>query len=268
MINDSTHKPLAILQMIPTPIVGFSLIGAAILFLKPDWGSGLYVELQHPIADALLIAGLLTVIVDPFLKARLFREVSSGTFQYLLGFAQPPEIQDAMRRLAFETKLYARDLRLRYRIEREDERSVRTFSAPRTLKTRHQKYSNTNPSWLSKRLRSPQSITFWSSERTAPRLIPIISGQTTRTLESWCSVLVRECSIQVNRSPWNSVFCRAARSLFSRQYFGRRTIGVTVSADGPGFDVSSDFPEGQAWQTKRLFLVGEKLTLRWKPKAS
>ncbi len=40
-----------------------------------------------------------------------------------------------------------------------------------------------------------------------------------------------------------------------------------VSVDAPGFTVSSDFGKDQtgSWQTPRLFLIGDKITLRWKP---
>ena len=129
IMGHKKHEPLAVFQNVPTPAVGVFLLAAGTLAsLKPEWFYWLKPELLRSLSDALLVAGILTLLVDPFIKGRLYKEVSAGTFQYLLGFAQPPEIQDAMRKLAFETKVYARDLRMNCTITREDEQSVRLLT--------------------------------------------------------------------------------------------------------------------------------------------
>jgi hypothetical protein len=87
------HKPLAIFQNVPTWAVGILLLAAAaITLLEPEWFYWLKPEPLRSISDALLVAGILTLLVDPFITGRLYKEVSAGTLQYLLGFAQPPTI--------------------------------------------------------------------------------------------------------------------------------------------------------------------------------
>jgi hypothetical protein len=127
MVGKEEFKPPHLLfQWVSPRVLGVILLVVGLLLLfKPELFPWLAPEQQRSFTDALLVASLLTLVVDPFIKGRLYREVSAGAFQYLLGFVQPPEIQDALWKLAFETKVYARDLRLDCCIEREDERNVR-----------------------------------------------------------------------------------------------------------------------------------------------
>ena len=121
------HKPLWVFQHIPIVLVGAALIwfGFKVAEAPPALKRLVDDEPLRSIADALLVAGILTVVVDPFIKGHLYREVATGTFEYLLGFAQPREIQEAMRKLAFETTVYARNLKMNYVIERLNQHSVR-----------------------------------------------------------------------------------------------------------------------------------------------
>jgi hypothetical protein len=48
--------------------------------------------------------------------------------------------------------------------------------------------------------------------------------------------------------------------------FGTRTIDVTVTVDAPGFEISTDSEkDGPVWEFKRLFMIGDHLTMRWRP---
>jgi hypothetical protein len=40
----------------------------------------------HGLGEALIIAGVLTFVVDPFLKRRLLKEAAQGIFEHLIGF--------------------------------------------------------------------------------------------------------------------------------------------------------------------------------------
>lgn len=55
---------------------------------------------------ALLIAGVVTVAVDPFLKRRLLREASADIFHHLLGFDLPEEIRETLRDFLLNNRSY------------------------------------------------------------------------------------------------------------------------------------------------------------------
>lgn len=56
-------------------------------------------------ADALLIAGILTLGVDPLLKRDLLRDAAQGIFFHVFGFDQHPQVKDKLREIVYDTKL-------------------------------------------------------------------------------------------------------------------------------------------------------------------
>lgn len=65
------------------------------------------------LAEAFIIAGLLALIVDPYLKRDLLQEASRGIFVHLLGFEHRPEVKDKIKEIVFETKLLRKTADLR-----------------------------------------------------------------------------------------------------------------------------------------------------------
>ena len=267
IMGHKEYEPLAVFQNVPTPAVGVFLLAAGTLAsLKPEWFYWLKPELLRSLSDALLVAGILTLLVDPFIKGRLYKEVSAGTFQYLLGFTQPPEIQDAMRRLAFETKVYARDLRMNCTITREDERSVRL----RILS--------------SVRIENPTAQTaeyepflaFEEAEKPSVDHITIGSKDETRAFPANLKPEVGKPEMLVQHTdriilgPKESITVEHQYSMvlpeafFQVHYFGTRTIGVTLFVVAPGFDVCTDLD----WERPTLYMIGDHVTIRWKPSGS
>src|SRR6266853_16278 len=57
------------------------------------------------IAEALIVAGALALVVDPLIKSELLREASRGIFIHLLGFEHHPQVKDKLKDIVFETKL-------------------------------------------------------------------------------------------------------------------------------------------------------------------
>jgi hypothetical protein len=259
-------KPSTIFQNTPTWLVGLLLLGAGAALLKPGWLGWLAPEPRRPISDALLVAGLLTLLVDPFIKGRLYKEVSAGTFQYLLGFAQPPEIQEAMRKLAFETKGYARDLRMNYTITREDENSVR-LRVRSTVRVE-------NPT--AQDAEYEPFLAFEEAER--PEVEHIVAAfmdgsrrcfpGNLKPEEGKPEVLTHHTDRMI-LGPRESITVEYRYSLilpeafFHHHYFGTRTIGVTVFVDAPGLDQSTDLDR----EHRALYMIGDHITVRWKPSA-
>jgi len=269
MANGQEHRPFQFFQRVPTFLVGFCLLaaGGAVLF-RPNWFDWLTPEQRQSVSDAFLVAGLLTLLVDPFIKGRLYKEVSAGTFQYLLGFAQPPQIQEALRKLAFETKVYAHDLRMDCKIEREDQSHAR-------LRIR-----------FSVRIENPTSelveheplLAFEEAERASVEGITITMNNETRVfpgnLKPDANHILTHRTDRIILDPRGSMFVQYSYSLvlpnnfFHTHNFGTRTIDVTLSVAAPGFEVSSDLGgTSPMWQHQGLYMIGDHFTIRWKPAA-
>ncbi len=97
-------------EQIPTWCLSISLglLGGYLLWRFPE------PYFRHSLGEACLIAAILGVIVDPFLKARLLKEASKGIFHFLLGFDQPGEIQDRLSKIVRETTLFRRNFSLKF----------------------------------------------------------------------------------------------------------------------------------------------------------
>jgi hypothetical protein len=57
---------------------------------------------------ALMIAGILTTTVDPFMKRRARREATRDIFHHMLGFSLPEVIRERLQKLVETTKIYRR----------------------------------------------------------------------------------------------------------------------------------------------------------------
>ncbi len=80
-------------------------MGGIVLWKLPE------AHFTRALGDALLIAGILTVGVDYFVKRDLTREAAQNIFHHILGFDQPPEIRDRLKVIVHDTKLYRRNFR-------------------------------------------------------------------------------------------------------------------------------------------------------------
>jgi hypothetical protein len=95
-------------------VLRWGLVLAGIILL-----GGPHSTLLTPIGEALLIAGLLALIVDPVVKRHLLKEASKGIFHYMVGFDQRPEIRERLKTIVFNTKLYREGYEIKCRIERQ-----------------------------------------------------------------------------------------------------------------------------------------------------
>ena len=122
MSDPRSHWFLRLAEARPSWQIGTvpSLLGALLLWLgHGPWLRTHYASLPEIISalgEALLSAGVLTLLVDPFLKARLLREASRSTFEHMIGFDNEPQLRERIRNIAFETKLYRRDYKLTCKI--------------------------------------------------------------------------------------------------------------------------------------------------------
>jgi hypothetical protein len=91
------------------------VITALGIFLVHSPVRGLDFEFSKAVGHALIVAAVLGVTVDVYVKKRLVKEVAHDTFKYLVGFRLPEELQDKIQEVA-ETKLIRRDWHFHYAI--------------------------------------------------------------------------------------------------------------------------------------------------------
>src|SRR3989454_3396379 len=74
------------------------------------------VEYARPLGDALIIAALLALFVDRFVKERLIQEIVSNTWQYVTGHPVPTELSQYVHD-AMEPRIIRRNLFTKYDFE-------------------------------------------------------------------------------------------------------------------------------------------------------
>src|SRR6266496_926537 len=194
-------------------------------------------EGSSALGEALVIAAILALFVDPFLKDHLLREASKNIFEHLLGFDQEPEIRQKLKEVAFQTTLYRRNFRIEYRLEPlgNDRVSFHINNEchvinPTPSKRPYQAQWTFNPA------ESP-------GECQASFVMDDGSISDPKTYD--CSTLPNG-HLQANadsvdippldakgRRYFSSISCQAPRDWFHVFYFGLPTIDVTVVANAP-----------------------------------
>lgn len=91
--------------------VSVLVLGVALIVVRPQEGA------RRSLGDALIIAAVLAITVDKYLKRRLVRELAHNVFHFLIGYDLPPEARDRIREIVTKSTLIRRDSELNYRIE-------------------------------------------------------------------------------------------------------------------------------------------------------
>jgi len=96
-------------------LLAFALVGGGVAYLR--WGD----EKWKSAADAVIIAGLLAVTVDRYVKLRLRDDISRDVFFAALGIHLPDELKDEILAIG-DCKLVRRNMSVYYRLKgsRED----------------------------------------------------------------------------------------------------------------------------------------------------
>ena len=94
-------------------MAALSLVAAALVFMWRFPSNHLLIT----VSEAVLIAGILALVVDPILKRDLLTEASRGIFIHLLGFEHHPQVKDKLKEMIFETKLLRSHLQMVLTVE-------------------------------------------------------------------------------------------------------------------------------------------------------
>lgn len=99
-----------------TWMAALALIAAASIL---TWRLGEF-HLISALADALFVAGLLTLLVEPLFRREFLAEASRGIFIHLLGFEHRPEVKEKLKEIVFNTKVLRKNFDVRCAVEPRD----------------------------------------------------------------------------------------------------------------------------------------------------
>ena len=244
---------------------GLGLIGLIGLFRCPS-------PIGHEISEAVLIAGLLSITVDPFLKSRFVREVSKDIFHHLLGFELPVQIRERLRDIILETNLYRKDMRIVCTFTEMEGQLHIDFETS---------YELINPTH--KILKFRQRLDFEKAENAQLKLIscnqakkdygevPTLKLNDETDLFEYAG---KELRIEPSESTGKRYQFSADYSIdgfpvpgFYTQMFKYPTVGVTVRVRNvpASLRISSDIGNetDHQWISERLFMPGDHFNIRW-----
>jgi hypothetical protein len=258
--------------------VFYSIVASAFV-----WGCALFLavppfvnpELTHSLGDALVIAAILSLTVDQYVKWRVLREVTSDISKYLIGYRLPEQLQDRIRNI-MQTKWILRNFQVRIRIIRQGaklEADVTISESVQNITSETQEYDD--------------FISFSKLERN-------------RVTELRCDGGSRESNYhfsetQIQRNEHSGQIHYAAQSVkiapiadadrdfqFSKRYLAPHTYAsrevltfrvATIGADIQITDCPTDLrfylvpsPDQEThhrWTYNRLFLPGEQIVIQW-----
>jgi hypothetical protein len=251
------------------------LLGVALWAASPLLNCGRWSELFRSLAEALVIAGILSVFVDPFVKNRLLKESARGLFVHMLGFDHQPEVKTRLQQIAFDTKLFMQDKRIDCTITRTQSKRV-LIDVQATGNIR-------NPTIGT--LKYKARLAFEQSENPIPDSVSInvlndnasetVSGLTKDEDEPG---VLRAESKEMDVSPRSQGIIITSKYSLNLPEIGcldfavfQPVIGTTLTVKAPtdmevhasgGFNAHNS----DGWRWNGIFMPSERITLRWFPR--
>jgi len=249
--------------------------GVTVLWKYPhDWPQH---ELAISVSHALVVAGILGLTVDRFVKYRLLKEVATDVSKYLIGYELPKEVQDRIHDI-MATAIVRFNYEQRYRLFEDNDGEIK---AEVQLSYDVENWSGTPRSY------TPE-LYFDKHERativevgchttdgkaqfflTGEALRPFIREDTDSLRASGDHVAIQPRSTGVRYRVFQKYFLKPSVPL-DITAFGKPTIGVTVIVDHPETlrcrlvaMAPTTVHIGNRWELRQLFMPGEHITLKW-----
>jgi hypothetical protein len=233
----------------------------------------------HSLGHALVIAAILAITVDVYLKERVLREVSSDVSKYLIGYRLPEEVQDRIRAL-LQTRWIRRNCTIRFRLTELVAKpgfvkiDLVVSKDLENITTEEEAYQDTYE--YEKHL--SEKILEMRCDSSDTRATYRIEGEALTKEKRDEPGVMQASGKKVKIPPAHESLGRYYR--FSTRYeseypnnysdivsFDQPTIGVIFEAECPiEFRVSApaaDVFTHNRWEYRRLFLPGEHIRFRW-----
>jgi hypothetical protein len=255
----------------------YSVIGAASF-----WGILLFVvtppifstEFWHSLADAFIVAAILAMTVDQYIKERILHEVTSDISKYLIGYRLPEQVQDRLRSI-MQTTWIRRTFEVRVRFSEmaaeETELDITVSSQVQNITSETQEYIDTVS--FSKFERFQVVELRCDNQNTTYHL----AGKQVKPVEESGQIRHRGNLVKIpptSDSPEEfrfSVRYKTGHPSSSRKTitFRHATIGAVIEMtdcpDSYVFHLSPipDITAHNRWTYNRLFLPGEQISIQW-----
>ena len=221
------------------------------------------------VADALLVAGLLALLVDPFLKRDLLIEASRGIFIHLLGFEHHPALKDKLKEIIFETKLLRSELRQVVTVEPANEGFWVTveYEADVVNPTNTPVQYGPSIEWDMAHKPRVLRLALTSSDGKAKW-----TEREIQLRESEPGVQIAKPH-QVSLRPGVTCHVSGEYQLFSKHgylitYMGRPTLKMSVRLNTPDdYEYSAtraDIQNSNYWEYNSILMKGDHVTVRWR----
>jgi hypothetical protein len=250
-------------------IVGLVLVAISILGIV--WCPN---EVGIKFSDALLVAGIVTVTVDPFLKRRLLKEASTDIFHHLLGFDLPLEIRETLRDFLLKNRIFAKDVSIEANVQSVGSDSVevswsvnqRIVAAASDSFNQHVSFEESEHGSVLEATVSSLAHPEWNYNKKSPILKP---EHDEPMVSSWTGD-----KIELKRGDELTTLLKftthGPKSGHVVYNFSRATINPRIrvySSDDLEIASSrSDQRNADEYIHRKVFVPGDHIQVRWKPK--
>jgi hypothetical protein len=230
------------------------------------------------LGDALMIASVLGLTVDYFLKERVLREVSADVSKYLIGYRLPVEVQDRIRWL-LQTQWIRRNFHIRCRLTEINNDRVNLEITVSDEIQNITSEPHTYQDFLEFERHDPQRVLELRCDSSDPKAQYRFADNEVQIREKPDDPGVMQAlGKKIKIPPVHEAVGRNYRftSRYAVEYpshysdainFSKPTIDVILEVECPNnyrFTASdADFSAHNRWEYRRLFLPGENITFRW-----
>jgi hypothetical protein len=249
--------------------IGFVLIFFPVPYLDEGFA--------HSFGDALIIAAILAITVDFYLKDRVLREVSSDVSKYLVGYRLPGEVQDRIRSL-LQTRWIKRNCRVRLRlIDVGDGKVLVEIRASRNVENITTEEASFQDKITYER-HLPQTIVEMRCDSADTKAQYQLNGHGLANEKADEPGVMEALGRTIKIPPVHESagtyyqFTILYEATYPENYsdifaFDLPTINVVVEAEcAAGFRITlppADITTPNRWEYNRLFLTGEHIRYRW-----
>lgn len=258
------HKPWFRIWMLATLLI---IAGIAVIKYLPEN------HVASSAADAVLIAGILALGVDPFVKRDLLTEASRGIFVHLLGFEHHPQVKDKLKQIVFETKLLRSRFNNNVTVEPQGDAFLITVDYdteiinPTNTTVPFQPFIEWDAAHKPKVRRMTFVATDGSEEWTEPD-VPLLENE-----PGMLSAKPRKVDIKPHSNGRISYHASGRYTFLTKhgyllQYMGLPTLEMSFRVNIPdGYEVSAskaNVQSGNYWEYSGIRMVGEHISIRWR----